>query len=153
MTNPPDQPTPGDPLQPGGTPPPPPPPPPGQAPPAPPATPPPAPAGYAQPPAQPPGYTAPAVAQAPGQPGLAVAGLVLGIITILTFLFCGFFSIPLGVAGIVCSIIGRNQARDQGLPTGMATAGLICSIIGVVLSIIAAIAIGAIIIGTDASNN
>jgi hypothetical protein len=147
MTTPPDQPTPGDPLQPaGGDPPPPPPPQPGQ--PAPPTAPP----GYGAAPAQPPGYTAPLAQAQPSQPPLAITGLVLGILTIVLFLFCWFVSVPIGIAGVICSILGRNQAREQGLPTGMATAGLICSIVGLLLSVLAALLIGAIIVGTDSNN-
>ena len=53
-----------------------------------------------------------------------------------------------GIAGIVCGYIGRNQARERGLPTSMATAGLICAIIGTVLGILFAILVGAIIISS-----
>jgi hypothetical protein len=87
----------------------------------------------------------------PGQPGIAIAGLVLGIISILSPILCGVFALPVGVAGIICSILGRNQARERGVPTNMATAGLVCSIIGTVLAIIFAIAIGAVIISTHSS--
>jgi hypothetical protein len=44
--------------------------------------------------------------------------------------------------------MGRNQARERGLPTNMATAGLICSIIGTVLALLFAILIGAIFIAS-----
>ena len=54
----------------------------------------------------------------------------------------------MGIAGIVCGYIGRNQARERGLPTSMATAGLICAIIGTILSILFAILVGAIIISS-----
>jgi hypothetical protein len=102
----------------------------------------------------PPGYSAPpggAVAQPQGQPGVAVAGLVLGIISIVSPILCGVFAAPIGIAGIICSVMGRTQARERGLPTNMATAGLICAIIGTVLAIIFAIAIGAVIISTHSS--
>ena len=139
MTNPPD-PTPGDPV---GQPP----------PPRPSGTPPPAPPG-AQPPPPPPGYApaprapAAAIPQQPGQPGIVVAGLVLGIISILAPILCGVFALPIGIAGIICSYIGRDQARGRGLPTSMATAGLVCAIIGTVLSVLLAILIGTLIITT-----
>ena len=48
----------------------------------------------------------------------------------------------------MCGVIGRNQARERGLPTSMATAGLICSIIGMLLWILFAILIGAIIVSS-----
>jgi hypothetical protein len=91
------------------------------------------------------------MAQAPGQPGIAIAGLVLGILSILSPILCGVFALPVGIAGIICSVMGRNQARERGLPTNLATAGLVCSIIGSVLAIIFAIAIGAVIISTHSS--
>jgi hypothetical protein len=116
------------------------------------------PAGGPPVPAAPPGYAAPPgaqpgavqYAQQQGQPGVAVAGLVLGILSIIAPILCGVFALPIGIAGIICSYLGRNQARERGLPTSMATAGLICSIIGTVLAILFAIFIGALII---AGNN
>jgi hypothetical protein len=150
MTNPPD-PTPGDPL--GQPPPSPDPPPQGAPPPPPPGQPPPP--GVPPAPAPPPGYApapgapAAAIPQQPGQPGVAVAGLVLGIISILAPILCGVFALPIGIAGIICSYIGRNQARERGLPTSMATAGLICAIVGTVLSVLLAILIGTLIITTS----
>ena len=57
--------------------------------------------------------------------------------------------LPIGIAGIICSYIGRNQARERGLPTSMATAGLICAIVGTVLSVLLAILIGTLIITTS----
>ena len=73
---------------------------------------------------------------------------MLGILSILAPILCGVFALPVGIAGIVCGYIGRNQARERGLPTSMATAGLICAIIGTVLSILFAILVGAIIISS-----
>jgi hypothetical protein len=90
-----------------------------------------------------------AIPQQPGQPGIVVAGLVLGIISILAPILCGVFALPIGIAGIICSYIGRNQARERGLPTSMATAGLICAIIGTVLSVLLAILIGTLVITTS----
>jgi Domain of unknown function (DUF4190) len=88
------------------------------------------------------------VVRPPGQPGLATAGLVVGIVSILAPILCGVFSLPIGIVGIILSIMGRNQARERGLPTNMATAGLICSIVGTVLALLFAILIGAIFIAS-----
>ena len=106
-------------------------------------------------PAPPPGYAAPPGAapatypvQGQGQPGIAIAALVLGIVSILGGLLCWFLGIPVGIAGIVCGFIGRNQAQERGLPTSMATAGLICSVIGTLLGILFAVLVGAVLIST-----
>lgn len=62
--------------------------------------------------------------------GMAIASLVLGILSLLTgTIAIGFI---LGVLGCIFGIKARNQI-SEGLPgRGMATAGLICSIIGIV---------------------
>jgi hypothetical protein len=101
------------------------------------------------PPAAPPGYAAPPGAAYPqqpatGQPGIAVAALVLGILSVLFGFLCGIFGVPLPIAGVVCGIIGRNQAQERGVPTNLATWGLALSIIGGVLSLLF-LAIGAAI--------
>ena len=144
MTQPPDQPTPGDPLEPQGgpPPPPPPPPPPGRAPapppppgqqPAPPGPPPPpgqqpAPLGPPPPPGGVPGYQAggyAAPAALPNAPG-SVAALVLGIVG-LPFLcpVCGPFAYYYGQKA--------EQTADGAGGTlggrGMATAGKILGIV------------------------
>jgi Domain of unknown function (DUF4190) len=90
------------------------------------------------------------VARPPGQPGLATAGLVVGIVSILAPILCGVFSLPIGIVGIILSVMGRNQARERGVPTNMATAGLVCSIIGTILAVLFAILIGALVV---AGNN
>ena len=64
--------------------------------------------------------------------GLAIASLILGIISIPLALF---FSI----GGIICAIIGlvlASMAKKRGNQSGVRTAGFICSIIGLILSII-----------------
>lgn len=63
-------------------------------------------------------------------PGLSIAGLVLGIISIV-FSCCGCFSVAFGIAGLIMSIIGNSKKK-----TSAGTAGLICSIVGIVLSLI-----------------
>lgn len=65
-----------------------------------------------------------------------VAALTLGILSIVTNLFAGFFSIILGIIGMVFGIRGRRNSEN----TGMATAGLVCSIIGIVLGVLSVIA-------------
>ena len=105
---------------------------------------------YAQPyagssspyPSQPnqPGYWAPSpYAPYPGvgvplnQPqqgnGLAVAGLVLGIISMFTWWF--LFTLPIPIVGIILSVLGRRSATRRT----MATWGLVLSIISIALTI------------------
>ena len=66
---------------------------------------------------------------------MAVASLVLGIISIVCGLFfMGFqwLGALLGVVGIVLGALGKKNPEKKG----MATAGLVCSIIGLVLSLV-----------------
>lgn len=63
-----------------------------------------------------------------GTPGLSIAGLVMGIVSIVLTCCCGsgmIFAIP----GLIMSIVGNRQNK-----TGVGTAGIVCSIIGIVLN-------------------
>lgn len=85
----------------------------------------------------------------PGR-GLGIASMVLGIVSLA--LFCVvYLAIPCAIVGIILGIVGRNQAKKAGAPTGMATAGIICSSIALGIVIIAAIfaAVGIIAIGSN----
>lgn len=63
--------------------------------------------------------------------GMAIAGLVLGIVSI-AFSWLTFVGLVAGIVGLVLSVMGRkNCAPGQ---TGMVTAGLVLSIIGIVFS-------------------
>jgi hypothetical protein len=102
--------------------------------------------GYPTPAYAAPGYAAPGYA-APGYPaapyqmpvaepdqkaGLAIAGLVMGIISLVASLLplCGF---PLAIGGLVFSILGRKSSRRT-----MATVGLVLSSIGMALTLLSA---------------
>lgn len=67
---------------------------------------------------------------------MAVASLVLGIVSIVVAVFSGFFGgwfgAVLGIIGVVLGAIGTRNEEKRG----MATAGLVCSIIGTALSLI-----------------
>ena len=64
--------------------------------------------------------------------GLAIASMVLGIISLV--LFCVWFiSIPTGVIGLILSSISLSTKKSG---RGMAIAGLVCSLIGIALYII-----------------
>ena len=68
------------------------------------------------------GYGVPVAPSEPGR-GLALAGLILGIISILTP-FCG---VPIAFAGIITSVMGRRSVSRRT----MATVGLVLSIIAI----------------------
>lgn len=74
---------------------------------------------------------------------LQITGLVLSIVGIVVCccLACG--GLVLGIAGLVCSIIGNNQNGRNGI----GTAGMVCGIVAIVLSIINMI-LGGIITST-----
>ena len=82
-----------------------------------------------------PGYMAVPVSE-PGS-GMAVASLVLGILSIVTF-WAWFLVVPLSVVGIITGSLGRRAISRRGI----AIAGLICSIIGLAIFLIVYIAIG-----------
>ena len=60
---------------------------------------------------------------------LAVAALVLGILSIVFVFIYTWVGLALGIAGVIVSAKARKQSQ-----TKMATAGFVCSIIGLVLS-------------------
>lgn len=63
---------------------------------------------------------------------LQIVGLILGILAIVICccLACG--GLVLGIAGLVCAILGNKQ----GVKNGIGTAGFICSIVAIALSVI-----------------
>lgn len=69
---------------------------------------------------------------------MAVASLVLGIISIVLSFFGGLnlFGGIIGIVGIVLGVLGKKDPEKKGL----ATAGLVCSIIGTILCFILYIA-------------
>jgi len=80
---------------------------------------------------------------------MAVAGLVLGILSLVGGSIPGANAFPMwlfGIVGIVISTIARKRESS-----GMATAGLVLSIIGTVLSLITFIACAACLAAGAAS--
>ena len=70
--------------------------------------------------------------QAPaGKNALAIAGMVVGIVSI----FLGFYCIT-GIVGLILSILGLKKSKETGKGKGMAIAGIVCSIVGIVVTII-----------------
>lgn len=76
-------------------------------------------------------YTSPVVDEPANTttPGMSIAGLVMGIVSIVLMCCCGG-GIIFGIAGLIMSIVGNKQTK-----TGVGTAGLVCSIVGIVLNI------------------
>lgn len=65
--------------------------------------------------------------------GMAIASLVLGIVS-LVFFCAWYLSIPCAIVGLILGIIANKKFK-----TGMATAGIILSIIGIVTGVTMAI--------------
>lgn len=110
--------------QPGGAAPPPPPPPPA------------APAAAGNPAAPIPG-----VASGPGQPGLAIASFVCGIIGILLVWCCGFGGL-LSIAAIITGVIAKGEVEKRGAPSWMWITGVALGAVGLVILLIWAIVVG-----------
>ena len=94
--------------------------------------------GYPQQGFPPPGYPPPpgyAYRQPGPGHGKAVAGLVLGILSIV-FCWASFVDLLLLVPGLIFSILGLSDARAGRGGRGLAMSGLICTIAGVVLAIV-----------------
>jgi hypothetical protein len=79
------------------------------------------------------GYRPP-MAELPGK-GLAITGMVLGIISLVTFCVW-YLCLACGITAIILSAIAINKAKAVGMKSPMALAGLICSCIGIALMII-----------------
>lgn len=104
------------------------------------------------PPPPPPSYSMPAASPfanqftaSPGLPpgvmnqpeqgrGMAVAGLVLGIISMIAWLI-PLFGLPISIVGIVLAALGRRSVSRRT----MATVGLVLAIIALVLTLINAV--------------
>lgn len=67
--------------------------------------------------------------------GLAVAGLVLGIISLPASIFT-LIDIPIAILGIIFGGVGISKANKiGGKGKGMAIAGLICGVLGLIISV------------------
>ncbi len=86
----------------------------------------------------------------PGK-GAAVASLVLGIVSIVTWFFGmgALIGLVTGVIGLICA----SNAKKAGFVGGMRTAGFVCSLIGVIGSTLVFVACVACvgILGTAAA--
>lgn len=70
--------------------------------------------------------------------GKAVAGLVLGIISIALAWWgiTSLIALPMSIVGLCLSVSGGKGLKAAGQPAGVATAGLVLGIIAVVLTAI-----------------
>ncbi|MBU0714150.1 MAG: DUF4190 domain-containing protein [Verrucomicrobia bacterium] len=75
--------------------------------------------------------------------GMAIAGLVLGIISVVPVLFCGG---PIwAILGVIFSSVARHRTTnkpDQYEGEGLAIAGLIVSIVGLMLNLVVIFMLG-----------
>ncbi len=67
--------------------------------------------------------------------GLAIAGMVLGIIG-LVGLCVWWIGLPCAIVGLILSVLGKKKAKITGTGGGMATAGIVLSIIALALAVI-----------------
>lgn len=88
------------------------------------------------PPPPPPGYGPPAN-------GLAIAGMVVGIVSIALF-WLTLFDLPVAIVGLILSIVGLTRSNQLG-GTGrsMAVAGIVTSVIGFVAALVFLLAVAA----------
>ncbi len=79
----------------------------------------------------------PNIARKPQTNGLSVAGLVMGVLSVVTFL-C-FFNMVLALMGLVFSGVGLSQIKKSGgqeTGQGMAIAGIVLSGLGLVMGLV-----------------
>lgn len=65
----------------------------------------------------------------PGR-GLAIASLVLGIISIIFIMLFPIIGLVSGIVGVVCASKSKNEGYRGGLQTG----GFVCSLIGLIVN-------------------
>ena len=91
---------------------------------------------------QQPQYQPPVAPEQKPSNGLAIASLVLGILSIIMVFVYAWVGIICAIVGIVLAVVAKKQN-----PSGLATAGLVLSIIALAM-IIALIACAGALLGT-----
>ncbi|MCL2046436.1 MAG: DUF4190 domain-containing protein [Oscillospiraceae bacterium] len=76
---------------------------------------------------------------------MGIASLVLGILALVPLPFPIFGPIC-AIVGLILGVVGRNQAKEQGAPTGIATAGIVLCIISLALSLLVMLACAACVV-------
>ncbi len=77
-----------------------------------------------------PRYFTPAASYAQPIDGMAIASLVLGILSIIPFCIW-FVAIPLGIMALIFGFLG-----NKGSSKGIAVGGIVCGIVGIVIALI-----------------
>ena len=80
--------------------------------------------------------------------GMAIAGMVLGILSLVAGFWFWFVGVPMGIVGLVLSAVGGKKLKAAGQPRGMAIAGLVLSIVSlastVLVTVCGVLALGAL---------
>lgn len=105
------------------------------------APPPPPPAPAAAPAAGQPAAAPAAGPVTPGQPGLAIASFVCGIIGILLVWCCGFGGL-LSIAAIITGALAKGEVEKRGAPGWMWITGVVLGAVGLVILLVWAIVVG-----------
>lgn len=84
---------------------------------------------------------------APQSKGLAIAAMVLGIVSIPTFCY-PYVSIPCAIIAIVLGFVARSKAnRGEAGGAGFAVAGLLCGFVSIGLLVLLAVIFGVAFMG------
>ena len=73
--------------------------------------------------------------------GMALASMILGIVSILMMFSCAI-GVVFGIPGAICGHLGRKQIRESAVPmsgAGMAMAGLVMSYLVIALTVVGVI--------------
>lgn len=77
------------------------------------------------------GYAPVQPAAVPGK-GLGIAGMILGILSIIiTCFISAIVGLVLAIGAIVLGAVGMAQAKKVGMKNGMGVAGLVCGIVAI----------------------
>ncbi len=79
-------------------------------------------------------YQQPVQPIVPGK-GMGIAGMVLGIVSLV--LFCiWYISMPCGIVGLILSCLSYSKAKKANMKNGMAVAGIVCSAIALGIAVL-----------------
>ena len=68
----------------------------------------------------------------PASKGMAIASMVLGIVSLVI----PFFGTVTAIVGLILGALSMKKLKESGASTGMAVAGIVCSIIALAISVI-----------------